>query len=69
MTHRYLSIEAPDNAATVDFLSHHVAVIVYVKDGVLSVRVMASTSNMTWEDHEFDVTLPEYTDNNAEEDE
>ena len=58
---RYLSIEAPDSKATVDFLSHGVAVEIDVADGKVRVVVKMSHGEdaSTWDEHEAEWPLPE----------
>jgi len=60
MKPRYLSVENPDNKATVDFLSEHVAVDVTVADGQIQVEAhaMQGEDSYTWEEHYVSWPLP-----------
>ena len=60
MKPRYLSVEAPDIEATVDFLSLNVSVGLRVVNGVLEVRARMShgEDESTWDEHEAAWPLP-----------
>lgn len=68
---RYMTVEAPDTKATVDFLTAGVAVEIEVADGKIRVAVKANhgEESSTWDEHEMEWDLPERDETREDEEE